>query len=411
MALTDFSVDKIETKHGMEHPPVPAPDRLPPHAFSMMITAPKGSGKTTLLCNLLNKFYKGYFHDIFIMSPTVLNDEKWEVIKKTKGILGVNKKLKKLKREVNKNKNTVIAKNPRLQEDESSDDEDEDFDGTLPEDAFISDDYEEHLRNILAEQDKQNLWVREHIDDPEDSKYYIDRVLIIFDDMVGSDLFHLGKNNMYKRLCVRHRHWNVSHIAVTQAYKEVPKTPRVNAYSHVVFDIPNQKELETIYEENPSGMKKEAFMALHKEAVSEPFGFMFIDYYKPREQRIMKNFDEFMEILETEPDPQGEEKHARAQDSLRAPAQSPLKPPPRDSSLRASSSAQRAPPASGKVQKPRQRPRRNVKRKAPGCLSLLSSTAHGHASWSRPPSLQVSHPPSLTGRPVAPEVVVRGPRR
>ncbi len=39
---------------------------------------PKGAGKTTLIANLLY-FYKSYFHNIYVFSPTVLSDEKWDV--------------------------------------------------------------------------------------------------------------------------------------------------------------------------------------------------------------------------------------------------------------------------------------------------------------------------------------------
>lgn len=59
-----------------KHPPAPH-ECLPDHEFTMGLIAPKGSGKTTLLCNLL-RFYKKYFHSIYIFSPTVKNDDKWE---------------------------------------------------------------------------------------------------------------------------------------------------------------------------------------------------------------------------------------------------------------------------------------------------------------------------------------------
>lgn len=73
--LTKIVVKAIPTPLGCEHPEPPH-DVLAKHEFSMGIIAPKGSGKTTLICNMLG-FYKGYFHTIYIFSPTLKNDEKW----------------------------------------------------------------------------------------------------------------------------------------------------------------------------------------------------------------------------------------------------------------------------------------------------------------------------------------------
>lgn len=46
---------------------------LGPIPDSLLITGNKGAGKTTLIGNLLY-YYKNYFHDIYVFSPTVLSD-------------------------------------------------------------------------------------------------------------------------------------------------------------------------------------------------------------------------------------------------------------------------------------------------------------------------------------------------
>ena len=63
------------------------PDWLPKHEFLMLIVAPAGSGKTTLLLNMLLRIYKQYWHQIFLFSPTIHNDGKWEHLKKEKQLL------------------------------------------------------------------------------------------------------------------------------------------------------------------------------------------------------------------------------------------------------------------------------------------------------------------------------------
>ncbi len=63
------------------------PEWLPKHEFLMLIVAPAGSGKTTVLLNILLRIYKAYWNEIFIFTPTIHNDSKWEHIYETKGLL------------------------------------------------------------------------------------------------------------------------------------------------------------------------------------------------------------------------------------------------------------------------------------------------------------------------------------
>jgi energy-coupling factor transporter ATP-binding protein EcfA2 len=63
------------------------PDWIPKHEFLMLIVAPAGSGKTTLLLNLLLRIYTNYWHRIYIFSPTIHNDAKWDHVRQAKNIL------------------------------------------------------------------------------------------------------------------------------------------------------------------------------------------------------------------------------------------------------------------------------------------------------------------------------------
>lgn len=77
--LNDLSIKNIGPVNGPKHPPV-FNKILPQHEFSMLVVAPKGSGKTNFICNLIIKHYKEYFHKILVCSPSVHNDEKWDVV-------------------------------------------------------------------------------------------------------------------------------------------------------------------------------------------------------------------------------------------------------------------------------------------------------------------------------------------
>ncbi len=78
------AIDDQSPKHPSH---VILPDYMPRHEFSMLVIAPKGQGKTTLLLNLIGKIYKGYFHKIYIFSPSIHSDSKWQWLKHQKQVL------------------------------------------------------------------------------------------------------------------------------------------------------------------------------------------------------------------------------------------------------------------------------------------------------------------------------------
>ena len=63
------------------------PDWLPKHEFLMLIIAPAGSGKTTLLLNIMMRIYRQYWNRIYIFSPTIHNDAKWNHVKEDPQLL------------------------------------------------------------------------------------------------------------------------------------------------------------------------------------------------------------------------------------------------------------------------------------------------------------------------------------
>lgn len=81
---------------------------------------------------------------------------------------------------------------------------------------------------------------------------------------------------------------------VSQAYKEIPKTVRTNFSCLIIFEIPNDKEIEVIYEENSLYMKRPQWMEAYQYAVEGDHDFMFINYQKPKRLRLMKNFDQVL---------------------------------------------------------------------------------------------------------------------
>ena len=242
-------------------------------------------------------FYRGYFHSIVVFSPTVKNDEKWEWLK-TQKILGKNSKLDCfIKEQLNEIRgseseglvNRGASKTDQIKELEKYLTPPE-FDGKVSEDFFLETYSEETLREILIEQKTLIHLLKKF----GKTKHVANRILLVFDDLVGSSLFSNNKKNAFKMLNTNHRHYSCSILEVTQAYKEIPRTVRTNFSCLILFEIPNEQEIKVIYEENPVGYKIKDWCEIYDYCVSGDHNFMFINYQKPKQLRIMKNFQEIV---------------------------------------------------------------------------------------------------------------------
>jgi len=271
--------------------PDPPHFTLPKHEFTWGFVAPPGSGKTTLLINLLMK-YAGYFHQIKVFSPTVLSDSKWDYLKKQK-LLVENKPLKKwIAEKVEEQKAAdVVSERPVNRELQAVEDENN-FTEYLTDDDFF-DDYDHDNFEKMMTQQKALIEIMKTHDLP---KEMVDRVLIVFDDLVGSPLFKGEKGNYFTGVTTRHRHHSASFFWVSQGYKEIPKTIRTAAMCLVIFEIGNDMEIRVIYEEWGMGLSWKDWMEVYKEAVGGGgYDFLFFNrQQKNRDMRMMKNFDRFL---------------------------------------------------------------------------------------------------------------------
>lgn len=283
-------VKPIPVPSAYKHPP-PLHDVLPHHEFTLGLIAPKGAGKTTTIINLL-KFYKGYFHTILIFSPTIESDEKWDWAK-DQVLLSENKPLKewiKKMAEQAHDENKVVQ-GPKIDTAlEGLVNKSDDFSGKIPEEHFFTKYDDETFSDIMEEQ----LSVIKLLKKFDQPKYLANRILIIFDDLVGSSLFSGAKQSYFKGVNTRHRHYSASFIMVSQGYKEIPKTIRTNWTALIVFEIGNEKEVEVIYEEWPMGLKRDDWMELYKYATSGDHSFLYINFQKPKRLRMMKNFEQYL---------------------------------------------------------------------------------------------------------------------
>lgn len=287
----DVRVENMQPKQVRQHPPQAHP-HLPKHEFSMIIIAPKGSGKTNLIVNLLMKHYKGYFHKILVCSPTIDNDEKWDLVKDTKHVLKENKKLKKILLNEEEEGGLPQLVHDSMLEQVKKADKKERFSGRIPEDCFFPDMQE--IPGRIAEQQEMIESLRD-MGYGQNSKYLADRLLVIMDDQAG--MFKAGNSqNPIVNYVIKHRHSSSSVIVVTQAYKAINKTIRTNCNCIVCFDIPSIAELKAIYEEYPEGMTYDEWVKVYKHCTKEDFGFMYINTKFPKGERLFKNFSTLLKL-------------------------------------------------------------------------------------------------------------------
>lgn len=227
---TKLKIDIIEKKNAAAHPK-PMHKILPQHEFSMIIVAPKGGGKTNFICNLILKHYKEYFNKILVCSPTVNNDDKWDVVKDTKHVL---KRNNKLERALNAHQPKKKVKKIVFKSDDDKTafkEKERDWDGKVPEADFFSE--MDELLPRLAEQQNTIDELRK-LGKGGNSKFIADRMLVVLDDQAG---MYRGTsfNNPIVNYVIKHRHYSSSCIIVTQAYKVITssfctKMPRNYGY-------------------------------------------------------------------------------------------------------------------------------------------------------------------------------------
>ena len=215
---------------------------IPRFPFSMLISGRSGSGKTCVLMNLLTRkeMYGNYFHYTMVFSPTAgAGDDTYDVLK-------------------------------------------------LPKENFKSDFTEDDLEQIITSRkeliaDKGIEWVSKNC-----------RLLIIMDDIIANQSF-LNSPSALKAFALL-RHYLCSIIVLTQSYKKIPRSLRLNVNGTIIFPS-TQSEIEILLDEiTPAGIKKREFQKVIDYATDGPYDFLYINNHADRDKRIRKNIDEVINL-------------------------------------------------------------------------------------------------------------------
>lgn len=274
-------IGPVPVPAGAKHPTVPHAEVLLQHPFSLGIIAPKGHGKTTFIVNQL-LFYRGYFHTIIVFSPTLENDEKWDYVRE-QPLRAENRALQHFM------DTKTLARDHIVRPPRPPVGAEKQFDPRIPADCFIREYNEDTLLHILNEQDA----LVDKIKELGGTVHLANRLLFIFDDLVGSSLFNNRRDNVFKMLNTRMRHFNASIMMVSQGYREIPKTVRTNWSGLILFDISSDGELASIREEYPMKLKRDQWQETYDYCTHDDYGFLYYNTQRKNKRlRIMHNYDE-----------------------------------------------------------------------------------------------------------------------
>lgn len=154
---------------------------------------------------------------------------------------------------------------------------------SLPDEQIFEDYEEEDLLDILQQQAD---------DIKENGKKKSKKILLIFDDMAQSNAFNQSKKNAMTKLFFNLRHYNASLWVASQRYMgAMPLNFRTNLSGLVMFNIPNQKELDKIMTENAGSVNKRQFKTIYDYCMDEPFNFMYLNFQVHHDKMFHKNFN------------------------------------------------------------------------------------------------------------------------
>jgi hypothetical protein len=201
------------------------------------------SGKSNLLTNLLlrDEFYNKDFdgENIFLVSPSISNDEKLKKIIKIKEI---------------------------------------------PEENLFMEYDEDILKELYKMLQEEYEEAKANGEKPKNK-------LIIFDDASYDGGLKSKKHGIINKIFSNGRHIMLSAIITSQKYSDILTSCRLNCNGAIIFNT-NNRELEMIETDHNFLDNKKEFTKMFRKVMDDKHSFLVVNYSNPKEQRYLdKNFD------------------------------------------------------------------------------------------------------------------------
>ena len=158
----------------------------------------------------------------------------------------------------------------------------------LPKENFIKEFDSKMLQNIL---DNRKKLIKEKGINYV-SKY--SRVLLIFDDMIAEKKFLESPENL--KLFTLLRHYLCSVIILSQSFKKIPRSIRINANYIAIFPSLESEIVILLEEITPSGINKKDFRHILDYCTKDKYSFLSVNNHAEPNKRIRKNLNEIINI-------------------------------------------------------------------------------------------------------------------
>lgn len=273
----------------LQSKPVKVPYGLPNLHFLQCIVGGRGQGKTTFLLNEIQAYANwkdGVFEKVYMFSPTLHNDPKYELLKKSSYY-----ELKTFTTYSDEIFRDVL--------DEIKDDIQRWKD--YQEDAAIWKRYTKAKKiEDLSDEDVFALYMMD-FQEPEKPFPKFPCSLLVFDDLVGNkELYRSDSKGLFNSFVILHRHLACSCIFLSQIYHNaVPRQIRSNISSWVLFKNRNEDIRKEVAKELSGAIAPEKFLELWDRATKDDHDAFMIDFdAKDKKFRYRRNLNELMVLRE-----------------------------------------------------------------------------------------------------------------
>jgi len=263
---------------------------VPNHPFTMIINGSKSAGKSTLLLNMLTspKIYAGVFNRIVWFSPTAELDEKIHILTKTNIVLPNVPLAKAILK--NKRNNKLLDQDDNNKVIEPYANVSIDLTGKLKpldDEDFVSD---LELNDLVKIGNSQRKIIKKY------SKELADKILIVFDDLAGSNVWN---KPLIQKYFFNSRHLNISAIITSQSFNKISKSIRNQNTATILFETGNINDIDNMYDENNVNIDKKTWFKIYYEVVNEPFGFLLVNHKNPVGYKLQNQFKNFIQVHTT----------------------------------------------------------------------------------------------------------------
>ena len=216
-------------------------EHMPEVPFRLIALGNSGSGKTLTLQNMLLNHYKGVFTEIYLWSPTSRLDMGWEPV------------FKYMARELGQNPDSTDEKDQCVFE------------------SFRNQD----LVRVI---DAFSAKIRKLKERRSDHSQQLPSICLIADDVADDPA--AVRNSNFVQAFVKLRHMQISTALLSQKWKLLSPTIRINLTAILCWRLRDLREAEEVMHSLSGTYGFKQTWAIYKKCTEEPYSFMYYDALK-----------------------------------------------------------------------------------------------------------------------------------